>query len=103
MDTEHTPLPWTQIDGEGFDEGQIIITTQQRVERSFVPIAIVDADFSEPMNSEQIANAALIVHSVNLHDELVFVLKAARFYVPNTDTSGHLCATIDALLAKATS
>jgi len=115
MMSEHTPLPWIPIAGDLFDEGCILITTNQRIENDKIPIATVEIDFSEPMNSEQIANAALIVRSVNqspLFDELVEALREAREHVQSViDEWGEdshadavtTLATIDALLAKATS
>ena len=109
MDTEHTPLPWIQIAGDMLDEGCILITTNQRIENDKVPIATVEIDFSQPMNSEQIANAALIVHSVNLLPELVEALREADRPIIGlvnrtaAEVEDIMRGRIRALLAKATS
>ncbi len=62
MDTEHTPLPWTQIEGDIYDAaGDMVAVT-------------VNHGGSE-------YNAALIVHSVNLLPELVEALREAERYM----------------------
>lgn len=105
MDTEHTPLPWSyevQAFGSAIAKDGVCIATTHGTR------AIVRGDLPHE------ANAALIVHSVNLLPELVEALREAKGFVewvPEMPAIGqddefaarNLLATIDALLAKATS
>ena len=93
MDTEHTPLPW-------YADYQIV-----RAEDTSV-IALCK-------NTDEIggreANAALIVHSVNLHDALVEGLREADRPIIGlanrtaAEVEDIMRGRIRALLAKATS
>lgn len=101
MDTEHTPLPWARHP----HNNRICHVTDHG---SF------DVVSDDPRIGD--ADAALIVHSVNLLPELVEALREARVDLDNEcgfamassdgDTAEYYrdrVATIDALLAKATS
>ena len=102
MDTEHTPLPWEH-------EGDEI----------FHPTEAQDADPMTVVYDEQMsdADAALIVHSVNLHADLVAALRKASqlasvagdWNLDEVEIDGEMVRTFelqeqfDALLAKASS
>lgn len=87
--TEHTPTPWVDVenDEDSIDWDKVYITTDDRVYKSLIPIAEVSIGYSEPMNSEQIANAAFLVRAVNSHDELVATLTAIKTIIGNVDYS----------------
>lgn len=98
MDTEHKPLPWTKFDGSIYDaNGRLVATVAGESDNGHF---VIDT-------------AALIVHSVNLLPELVEALREARPHVAHSTISvagavgrrsaTEIAATIDALLAKATS
>ncbi len=86
MDTEHTPLPWTHSDGCMYDAKDHLIG---------ISVGFDDGD------------AALIVRSVNLRPELIEALELSRTTLREapflTDAMLRTLATIDALIAKATS
>jgi len=96
MDTEHTPLPWT------LDKyGSLVGADRTKVVISGVGVAL-STGIPEPV---AISNGVLFLHSVNLLPELVEALREARPYVDlQTFTEARATlATIDVLLAKATS
>lgn len=71
--SEHSKLPWSFASGEhdmdeceGYGLGSIVDSNGLR-------IAEIWNDYDNPL--EAAANAALIVHRVNCHDELVEALK----------------------------
>ena len=58
-----TPGPWICKEGEGFDEGDVFITAEERegmIEIAKVECGSPNAEMDEPFQSEQAANAAFI-------------------------------------------
>lgn len=70
-----TKGPWTLM-ATGFED--LKVTTNDRIQRRNGPIAIVEAGFDEPWESEQQANARLIASAPDLYEALQ---KAADFIV----------------------
>ena len=101
MDTEHTPLPWTKCDE------QILAADGE----------MIAACYEMEDGTDDRVNAALIVHSVNIHADLVAALRKASqlasvagdWNVDEVEIDGEMIRTselqeqFDALLAKATS
>ena len=69
-----TPGPWICKEGEGFDEGDVFITAEERegmIEIAKVECGSPNAEMDEPFQSEQAANAAYIVAACNAMPRLV--------------------------------
>jgi hypothetical protein len=104
--TAHTPTPWVVCENDpadSMDYDKIWVTTDDRLYKSLVPIAEVGIDYSEPINSEQKANAEFIVRAVNFHDEMLAALKAAEGLIAGTSATGNELSLIRATIAKAES
>lgn len=63
---EHTPMPW-----HVYEEDPFVIC-----EGGGGSIGIIEAGYPGVSEAEQIANAAYVVHCVNVHDDLVKALEA---------------------------
>jgi hypothetical protein len=82
--SKQTATPWVSYEGENFAEfDKIIITTDDRLYNSKVPIAEISINYSEPMEAEQKANAEFILRAVNSHDDMLAALKAVETYAPD--------------------
>ena len=101
MDTEHTPWPWTKCDEQILAaDGEMIAVCYEMED-----------------GTDDRVNAALIVHSVNIHADLVAALRKASqlasvagdWNLDEVEIDGEMIRTFelqeqfDALLAKATS
>lgn len=99
MSAEHTPTPWL-IDEDVFDEDEIEITSQDRLDNSMCGIATIQVGgFNEDVEAQKRADAAFIVRSANCHDDLVAALRSVRKNIP--EGAGTAFMIIDAALAKA--
>lgn len=102
MGTKHTPTPWEvrTIQGEQF----ICPKDQDRVIAE-----IVGVDWGQDYKAPSKANAALIVHRVNLHDELVKRIENMREYIVSpsfkaerkNDSQRRVAEALDELLKRA--
>lgn len=101
-EAKHTPGPWhgtTYI-----DPSSIAISSEDREERSAVPVCEVSVGFNEPFNGEQIANARLIAAA----PDMLEAAKNARTVILNfVEAHGDSGASLiirqlDSAIAKAT-
>lgn len=67
MGTNWTPGPWRVEQGAGADDDKLFVTSEQRIEGGFIPIAEIDFDYSDPIGAEQRANACLISATPDLY------------------------------------
>jgi hypothetical protein len=65
-----TPGPWIAVDNRDGFGGEIIITTQERIDNSRVAICEIDEDFTEPFGREQRSNKHLIIAAPVMLDAL---------------------------------
>jgi len=65
--TNHTRGPWIAVDG-GVLEGDLLITTQDRLDNGLVPIVEIETDWEGAFGIEQEANAKLIEAAPDLYE-----------------------------------
>ena len=65
----HTPGPWYEAQDE-HDPDILMVTTKERTEQNYAPIANIDVQFSLAFDEEQRANARLIAAAPDLLDAL---------------------------------
>ena len=61
----HTPGPWHEAQDE-HDPDMLMVTTKERTEQNYAPIANIDVNFSLAFDKEQRANARLIAAAPDL-------------------------------------
>ena len=61
----HTPGPWYEAQDE-HDPDILMVTTKERTEQNYAPIANIDVHFSLAFDEEQRANARLIAAAPDL-------------------------------------
>lgn len=72
---KHTPAPWI-IRPDDFNQDRWEITSMKRIEDSIVEIAVVNTGWSEPFNSEMVANAQLIAAAPEMLEVLQKIIEA---------------------------
>ena len=78
---QHTPAPWIAVpEPDGPGPGVYSITTQARLDSSWVPICGIDDYWNEPLGSEQTANKRLILAAPDLLAALKALLTAEMMH-----------------------
>lgn len=99
----HTSGPWLAFWDEhgSLDRDKIQITTEDRMDASMVPIAVVGINFSEPFGGEQKANARLLAAA----PDLLKTLKSVRATLVRLawEENSLMVDSIDAAILAATS
>lgn len=96
---KHTAAPWKKFLDE--DDGTIEISTDDRMDRSAIPIALVDVGYSGPIEIEQQANADFIVLACNSHAGMVEALQTCKQVLAESSASFWAVAAQAELKARA--